>query len=200
MTESIEWLRILILNYPSFQYSIIFFATALGGELALFALAFFAAQGVFSLFPLIVFSFLGAFSPNILWFFLGRTATVGRIISHRYTNTTTSIIVQAITRVSRGNHLVAIIITKFIIGTPLILAMYVNKTAITFKKFLYYESVAIFLSLLIVIPIGFISGLGFTYFAQNLNNLYVAFGFVLLIVIMIIIFQVWLEKMFIKKN
>ena len=89
-----------------------------------------------------------------------------------------------------------IIIAKFLVGTPVILMMYVNKTAMTFKKFIYYETVAILLSLAIILPIGFISGLGFSYLAQNLENLYVALGFVLLVVTVVIVAQIWFEKIF----
>ena len=200
MTEFMEWLRIFIHNYPSLQYLIIFLITAVGGELALFTLAFFAAQGVLSLFPLIVFGFLGAFSPNVLWFLIGRTATVSRIVAHRYTNTTLSIVTEAVVRISKGNHLRALIVAKFLLGTPIILMLYVNKTALSFKKFLYCESISIFLSLIVIIPIGFISGLGFTYLAENLRHVYWGFGFVVLIIVVLFTVQIWFERRFTKKT
>ncbi|HBA45508.1 hypothetical protein A2W67_01855 [Candidatus Nomurabacteria bacterium RIFCSPLOWO2_02_40_28] len=196
MAHPIEWLRLFVVEYPSFQYISIFLAALFGGELALFGLGFLAAQGVFPVLPVIILSFTGGFTPNILWFLLGQTATAGKIASHKYTNSTTAIIVEAITRVSGGSHLVGIIIAKFLVGTPVILMMYVNKTAMTFKKFIYYETVAILLSLAIILPIGFISGLGFSYLAQNLENLYVALGFVLLVVTVVIVAQIWFEKIF----
>ena len=173
---------------------IIFVAATVGGEMMLLVLGFLSAQGVFSLPVLIIFSFLGAFTPNILWFLLGRTKAVEKIISHRYANTAISIIAEAIVRVSKGSHLRAIIIAKFLVGTPVLLMMYANKTDLSFKKFMYYESVAIFLSLFFILPIGYISGLGFTYFAENLKNLYMAIGLILLIITAIVILQIWLEK------
>jgi len=198
MLDYIEWLRVFILQYSSFQYLIIFLVTMLGGELALFTLAFLVAQGVFFLSPLIIFGFFGAFSPNILWFLLGRTNTTEKIISHRYANKTTSIIVEAITRTSHGSDLMALIITKFLICTPFILMIYVSKTALSFKKFLFCESIAILFSLLIIIPIGFASGLGFNYLAENLQNLYAALGFILLVIIIITMAQIWFKKRFTK--
>src|SRR3989338_2372267 len=52
MLEAIEWLRMFIFTYPSLGYVIIFFGAAFGGEMAMIALAFLAAQGVFFFFPL----------------------------------------------------------------------------------------------------------------------------------------------------
>lgn len=196
MIEPIEWLRIFIDNHKSFEYIIIFFGAALGGEFALFTLGFLAAQNVVATLPLVVLGFLGAFFPNIFWFLFGRTATAERIISHRYANTAISTVTEAVRRASKGNHLTALIITKFLIGTPLILIMYVSKTKLEFKKFIYYEAVAIFLSLLVIVPIGFTSGLGFAYLSEVFQNLYAIAGFILLTIILVIMVQLWIEKRF----
>jgi len=199
MAQSVEWFSAVILGYPLLQYLIIFFGAAFGGELALFALGFLAAQGVLHLFPLIVFSFLGTFSSDTLWFFLGRTVIFSRIISHRYAHKTVSVVAQAVERMSRGDRLWALIFAKFLVGTRVVLIMYVSKTELGLKKFLNYDAIAVLFWLAVVIPIGFISGLGFSYLAEIFHNLYVAIGFILLVVFIIVIIEVWIEKKFIKK-
>ncbi|KKS04003.1 MAG: hypothetical protein UU82_C0017G0019 [Candidatus Nomurabacteria bacterium GW2011_GWC2_41_8] len=199
MLESIEWLRIFIFDYRFFEYIIIFLAAGFGGEFALLALGFLAAQGVISVFSLIIFSFLGTLFSDTLWFLLGRTATVKKMISHRYADTTVSVINEAVNRMSRGSHSTALIIAKFLVGTRVLLIMYVSTTNIRFQQFIHYDLIAIFLWILVVIPIGFLSGLGFTYFAEILENLYIATGFILLIVILIIILEIWLKKIFTNK-
>ncbi len=199
MIESIEWLRLFILNHQTFQYVIIFLGAALGGEFALFTFGFLAAQGALGVVPVIVVSFLGAFLPNILWFFIGKTKTMSNIYLHRYANTTTSSITEAVTAMSNGSHLVALILIKFIVGTPLILTMYVNKTNISFRRFMYYESYAIILSLLVILPFGFISGYGFTYLTSVFDSLYTAIGFLLLIVLVIFIIKSSIKKKLSRK-
>ena len=196
MIESMEWLRALILQYPSFEYIIILLGTALGGEFALFVLGFLVAQGILPIFPAILFSFFGSFAPNILWFFLGGTNLIERMVSHRHSYATFLIITEAVYRISRGSHLIALIIIKFLVGTPVLLTLYINKTSLSFRKFIYYQSVAIFLSMVVIIFIGYISGRGFSYLTEISQNLYTAIGFLLLIVFIIIVFQIWLEKMF----
>ncbi len=196
MTESIEWLREFILNYPALEYLVIFFGAGFGGEFALLVLGFLAAQDIISIFPLIIVGFSGTLFSDTLWFLLGRTRMVKRIISHRYANTTVAVINQAISRVSRGSHFTALIIAKFLVGTRVLLIMYVSSTNIGFRDFIRYDLVAIFLWILVVLPIGFLSGLGFTYFSQILENIYAAIGFILLIILLVIMLEIWLKKKF----
>ena len=198
MLESVEWLHLFISNHGSFEYIIIFFGAALGGEVALFALGFLAAQGALSPFSVIILSFFGALFPNIVWFFLGKTDTISKIVLHRYANTTTSMITQAIDKMSKGSHFVALTIIKFTVGTPVLLTMYVSKTDISFRKFLLYQSIAVALSLLVVMPFGFASGYGFVYIASVFDNIYAALGFILFILIIIITMKSSIKKRFTK--
>ncbi len=199
MLDFVEWLRMIIFNYQALKYLIIFLGTAIGGELALFTIGFFVAQGTLPVIPSIIFGFLGSFSPNILWFLLGKAKVISKIVSHPYTSTTISTITEAVTKISKGNHFIALIIAKFLIGTPLILVMYANKTGLRFKQFLYYETPAIILSMLVIIPIGFVAGLGFSYLADVFNNIYVSIGFILLVIFVVVMIQIWFKNRFTEK-
>lgn len=196
MVESIEWLRMFIIDHRSFEYVIIFVGSVFGGEFALFTLGFLAAQNVVSIFSVVVLSFAGALFPNILWFLIGKTKTVSKVILSRYANATTLIVTQAVSKMSKENHFIALTIIKFIIGTPFLLIMYVNKTGLRFRQFLFYETPAVFLSMLVIIPIGFTSGLGFSYLARVFDNFYASIGLILLAVFIIIAVQLWIKKRF----
>jgi membrane protein DedA with SNARE-associated domain len=185
MLEHIEWLRLFIDNHRSFEYLIIFVGSILGGEVALFVLGFFVAQKVLSLPSVVMLGFVGAFIPNILWFLCGKTQIIHKIISNRYAHSTFASVTEAISRFGNHNNLIALIIIKFLVGTPILLIMYTHKTLLSFKKFMYYEFVAIFLSFTTLVSIGFISGLGFTYFAEILENIYASFGLILLVIVLI---------------
>lgn len=198
MMNSIELLRLLIVEHQSLQYLIVFIGTVFGGEFALFALGFFIAQGILPVLPSLILGFLGAFTPNILWFLLSKTDITSKIMTHRRADSTVSIITEAVTKISGGNHFIALALIKFLIGTPILLTMYINKTSIRFINFLYYETPAILLSLLVIIPIGFFSGLGFFYLADVFNNFYVAIGFILIIIVVITILQIRLKVKFVN--
>ncbi len=200
MIESIEWLRVFILDYPSLQYFALFFGPLIGGEFVIISLAFFSAQGVVSLLLLVVLSFLAVFLSDAVWFFLGRTAVAQRIILHRHISPTAIIIFEAVRRTSRGNHFIALVLAKLMPGTRILMIMYMSKSDIVFSKFALYNAVAILIWLLVIIPIGFISGAGFTYLADIFKNLYVSVGFVFLVVIIIITIHLWIKKQFTRSR
>lgn len=197
MVESIEWLRLLISEYKSFEYLIVFFATVFGGEVVLFFIGFLIAQNFLPVFPTAVLIFFGAFIPNILWFLLGKTNLANKTASSKYANKTFLIITETIIRVSKGNHLLALIIIKFLVGTPILLVIYANKISLSFRKFMYYQSIAIFVSAFVIVFIGYTGGRGFEYFSEISENLYTTIGFILFFIFIIVLGQVWFEKMFI---
>lgn len=200
MTDYIEWFRIFITEHRSLEYIIIYFGVALGGEWALIPFAFLSAQGVFSVFALISLSFLGTLSSDLLWFSLGKTSFIKKIILHRYAQPTVLIFSKAMERISRGSRLTSLILAKFIFGTRALFIMYIGESGLSIKKFIYYNMVAVLLWLVAVIPIGFVSGLGFSYLAGIFNNIYVDIGIVLLILFIIVIISVRVEKKLITKD
>lgn len=200
MVAEIEWLRVFIFHYPYLEYLVIFLGAAFGGELVLLALAFLAAQDVFSLHILVILSFLGTIFSDTMWFLFGRTVFIKKMTTYRYAENTISVINKVVSRLSKGNHLIALIIAKFLIGTRVLMMMYIGTQSIKFKHFIKYDLIATFVWLLVVISIGFLSGLGFIYFADILENLYAAIGFVLFIIVLAILLEIWFKNRFIKSN
>ncbi|MEX2052319.1 MAG: hypothetical protein WD991_01310 [Candidatus Paceibacterota bacterium] len=196
MLESVEWLREFIVNYPALQYGVVFLGAAFGGEVAVISLSFLAAQGFFPLPTFFIVSFIGTFSSDMLWFLLGRTKVVAWLITHRYAHGTISLLTDTIGKVSRGSHFLALVMAKMMVGTRVILIMYTAKTSLPFRKFVAYDAVAVVIWLLVVIPIGYISGLGFSYLSNIFENLYASIGFLLLFIGAIVMFQLWLKRKF----
>ncbi|MFA6256740.1 MAG: hypothetical protein WCT29_00305 [Candidatus Paceibacterota bacterium] len=194
MTESVVWVQSFIANYSAWKYVIIFLGAAFGGEPAVLVLSFLAAQGIFPLAPYIAVSFLGVFSSDCLYFFLGRTAIAKKAIEHRYATKTISVIIEVINRLSRGRHTIAFIMAKFVIGTRAVLIMYVSKTGLSLGKFMRHNLPAIVIWLVIVSATGYLSGLGFAHISKTIENVYAGIGFVLLILIILMAIQRWFNK------
>ena len=91
----------------------------------------------------------------------------------------------------------ALIFAKFLVGTRIVMLLYLSNLEFSFKEFIRYNVVATFIWLLVVIPTGYLSGLGFTYIAEVFHNIYAGLGFVFLVLIVIVILQLWLKKIFI---
>ncbi len=190
----IEWLRLLIENHLAIQYLIVFLGAAFGGEIAMISLSFLLAQGVFSFYPFVLVCFIGTYSSDIMWFLLGRTETINKIFTHKYTNNTVSMIIEAVHKVSKGSAFIALLLANFMLASRVILIMYVSKMKLNFVKFLYYEFIAVILWMIAVISIGYVSGLGFTYLSNVLDSIYFGIGFVLLIMVVFVFIQIWLKK------
>lgn len=200
MAPSIDWIQTLIENHRSLEYIIVCLGVAFGGELALFFLGFLMAQGVVSLSSVAVFGFLGSFLPNGLWYMLGNVDTVSKVSSYRRTKATFLMITDAVERISRGSHTVALIIIKFLVGTPVLLILYTQKTGLKLRQFILSQSVAVILSMFVLLYAGFLSGKGFSYLSKLFQNAYAAFGFLVFMIFIISLFQVWLEKRLTEKE
>jgi membrane protein DedA with SNARE-associated domain len=200
MLESIEWLRVFLIDYQTFKYLILFIGAAFGGEVGIITLSFLLAQGLFLWLPFLIVCFLGTLSSDILYFLIGRSYLANRFFSHRYTNDTVNMITEAVHRISKGSHFMALLLANFMIASRIILIMYVSKSNLRLSKFIFYESMALILWLMVLVPIGFFSGIGFTYISGILESIYAGIGFLLLILLLVIVLQLWLKKVFARRG
>lgn len=198
--EYLEWIKTFIFNYPHLEYVLVFVGAAFGGEVVMIAFGFLLAQGLFSIVPLLVLSFFGTLSSDILYFLLGRTRTAEKFFTHRYANNTVNLITEAVRKISRGSHFIALFLANFMLASRIIIIMYVSKTNITLPRFVAYESVSLIAWLVAILGIGYISGIGYTYLSDILENIYAGIGFVLLVIILIIMGQLWLKRYFAKEG
>lgn len=196
MVQYTEWLHLFILHYPSLAYLAVFFGVILGGGATLFIVGFLAAQKIIPLFSFTVIGLLAVFLSDTLWFLLGKTEIINRIILHRSMSGTISVITEGIRRLSKGKHFVVFILAKFLVGTPIILIIYSRETRLKFRDFFYYNTLSILLWLCISIVIGFVSGLGFTYMGNIFHNIYAAIGYVLALIVIVAGLQLWFKKKF----
>jgi membrane protein DedA with SNARE-associated domain len=200
MNFGVEWIVSFIASYPLLKYLIVFLGAGFGGEVAVISLAFLSAQGVFTLPLFLGVSFLGTLFSDSLWFLLGRTKVAEKIVDHRYAVNTIVVIFEAVKKISRGSHLLAFIFAKFLIGTRIVVIFYVSKTRIILKKFLQNDIPAIIIWLFTLGLIGYLSGLGFNYISGILKNIYAGIGFVVLILIVFTVLQIWMKKIFTKEG
>lgn len=199
MPEHFEWIREFLINYPYLQYAVIFLATGFGGELGLFALAFLAANNAIPWTALFIFSALGTFSTDSMWFLLGGTKPVQKMLSHKYASPTVEIVTEALQKVSRRNNQAALILVKFLIGTRIVMFLLVSRMYPSYWKFAEHNAAAVLVWVLVMIPVGYFAGIGYSYLSTALNNIYVGLGFILLMVLGIFAAQIYIKKRLIKK-
>lgn len=197
--EQLVWLREFILDYPSLQFLSVFIGAALGGEIALVTLSFLSAQNIISIPALVIFSALGAFASDSLWFFVGKTSGIRKVVNHKYATPAMDAIAQALKKVSRGNNLAMLIFAKFLIGTRVVTLFFISSVYDNnYRQFAKQNIIAILVWLSVVIPVGYLSGLGFTYIAEVMQNIYAGIGFIFLVILVIITLQIWLKRTLIQ--
>lgn len=200
MFHSVESLRILFSEYAVLKYFVVFLGTALGGEFFLITFSFFAAQGLVSLYALVPLAFLGTYCADLTWFLLARTKRLEQIFEHKYASPAVYVITGVIRRVSHGSHFLALVFAKFLWGTRIITIIYVSKTKVTLKKFLHFNSYAVLLWIAVVIPMGYASGLGYTYVGHVFKSIYASFSFLLLVVGGLTILHYFVKKILERGN
>lgn len=200
MINSMEWLQVFIAHYPTLQYIIIFLGVAFGGEIVIIPLSFLVAQSFFPFFPFLLISFIAVVFSDTFWFLLGKSNITTKMMDHRYANNTILVITQAIHKVSRGNNVLALIFVKFLVGIRIVLIFSFSKNNMATRDFVRYNFIAIFIWLAVIIPIGFLSGLGFTYISNILENIYVGIGFVFLVLFIVIMMQLWFKRIITRKG
>ena len=70
----------------------------------------------------------------------------------------------------------------------------------SYRKFAQHNIVAILVWLLVMIPVGYFAGLGFSFISRSLNNIYAGMGFILLVLIALVMLQIWFKKRLIRKE
>ncbi len=189
----IEWVTLVFQQHESIQYIIVFLAAAFGGEIAMISMSFLLAQGFFSFYPFVTISYIGTYSSDIMWFWLGKSKMVSKLFTHRHTSKTIHVIVEAMHKMSKGSDFMALFLANFMPASRVILIMYVSRKNLEFVKFLYYEAVALFWWTVAVVAIGYTAGIGYTYLSNVLNSIYSGVGFVLVFLFIIILVQVWFK-------
>ncbi|MDO8572326.1 MAG: hypothetical protein Q7S11_00985 [bacterium] len=194
MPDSFYWLQTVFTTYPSLSYVIPFFGAALGGEWVIISVAALSAQGAMPIHIVFFASYAGTVTSDFIWFSLGKTKFLSGFITHRYTQTTVNAVAGSLNKISKGSHLSALIVTKFLYGTRIIILLYMSQINLPLKEFMRHNMVATFIWLTVVTVIGFLAGKGLTYLLKIFENITIALGIILLIVLSFFMIQLWFNK------
>lgn len=145
-----------------FSFIIALFAPLIGGEIAILGLAFLAGQGMFSLWGVILGSFLGMLILDVGWFMMLRFPPFEKL---RKSWGSTSVRYQKmearIETLAHRNDVLVLFISKLLIGTRVLILVYLSLRKISLVRFLTYDSIATFAWALALGYLGFASGRGY---------------------------------------
>ena len=187
----------LILSITDFIPLVAFLAPNLGGELAILLLAFGSAQGLYSLWTVIIFVFFGMMAADTFWFFAMRSPWAERAKRWGKIAGPYSRIEAKIASFSERSDVVILLISKMLIGTRIFIIAYISVRNISYGRFMLYNGIAAFIWAVILGYLGWFAGRGYYNLAESYDFL-VGAGFAVLFIgafyLSLILLKRWLEK------
>jgi membrane protein DedA with SNARE-associated domain len=162
-------------HYAAFAFPVAVVAPLIGGEAAILALAFIAGQGAFSLWVIILGSTLGMILTDMFWFFAPRTAWGVKLKERgRDKSETFRQLESKVQELSHHNDVLILLISKILIGTRILILLYLSMRQISFRRFVAYDSVATFVWGILLGYIGWFAGLGYYSLSAGSHDLTIA--------------------------
>ena len=198
-----ELLNVILSIFANYSFLICLFSGLLGGIVWLLVLAGLAANGVFSVWTLIIFFYIGIVLCDIAFFKFGQIKSLSYFKIHRLIDNGYQKVTYILKKYSQNRDMVILFFSKFVYGSYAPLIMHFGRRGMKFKKFLIMDLIINIIWILILVPIGWFAGKGLRLFLGIENNLNWAILFALLLVIIIYllkkVFTLFISKDFMCK-
>src|SRR3989344_2920885 len=111
-----------------------------GGELGVITLTFLFAHNLFNFIVILIFSFLGMLFIDSIWFFIGKSKIFNKVKNLKRISSDYSKLEKNIEKISKGRDLIILLIAKILVGTRIILILYISgRKNLTLRKFFLYS-------------------------------------------------------------
>ena len=178
----LENLGQLVLRYPSWSYAIIAFGIILQGELTVLFSMYLIADGDISWFGFIATALATFFIAETFLYFLGknlRNTKIGEWFRQKipYRNKIEDYIKKSVFKV--------LIVSKFILGSTIVVIFSIGWSGVRFKKFLkaHILSVVIWLPVVSVLAYSLVYGLWYLKSIEVFKNIEIGLAFIAFIII-----------------
>lgn len=191
------WSASALAFFP-YPYLVPFFGVMVGGEgVVLVVSALAATTGVLSPGELVFWTFAGTVIADSGWFALGRYG--GDYLEkwpplHRKLTEVAGFVAH----LTRRRHFVALLITKFLFGTRIIMLLYLAKERLTFRAFLFINAVVTLIWSVVVVGLGWFAGRGVVWASDLFGNITFALGLLLIAVVVVYGIRVWLNEIIVE--
>lgn len=167
-------------------------------ELLIF-LAALSAKRILHFWIVFVFGILGIIFIDAVWFWVGRSKLVNKLKKWKIFSKESKI-EQKIHKLGGKHKFLSLFLSKFVYGTKIILIVYHSAKEMSFKKFTFYNTLAVLLWAVIMLPIGFFAGKGFVRILNLVHGIEKLFAIILIVIIIFYIVQKIVTKAIIKSN
>jgi membrane protein DedA with SNARE-associated domain len=185
-----ELLSSLIRISAHHEFLLPFVGSAIGGEAAVLAITFFAAQGFLPLWTVVLFGFMGSMFADSLIFLLARSSFFKNMRIYKRMLEKYNSRKKQISAISRGKYFYILLIAKFLYGTRTITTIYLSLKPLGFLRYTFMNAIITALWFGVMIPLGWLAGRGFTTLLSSLKK----FELILTILILISVILYFVYK------
>lgn len=200
---AVDLLNSIIFVFANYSFLICFVSGLLGGIVWLLVLASLAANGIFSLWALCIFFYVGIVICDIFLFHFGKLKSLSYFKKHRFLYRGYQKVSFLIQKYSKNRDGVFLFFSKFVYGLYAPLIMYFGRKGMKFKKFLLMDLFVNLIWMVILVPIGWFAGKGLRFFLNLEDNIYlIVVAFLILLILVYLIkklFSVVVSKDFRQK-
>lgn len=156
-----------------------------------------AGQGVISFWIVFFFAFLGNFLSDYLWFLFGRAKLVEKITYRKFLADGYHKVRTVQSKYKRSDLLI-FVVAKFIYGIRILTIIYFGRIKYGVKRFLKFNTMAVFIITSVVVFSGWMVGKGVKLFLDVFLNLQTVLTFALAVVLVYHIVKALIQKIYIK--
>jgi membrane protein DedA with SNARE-associated domain len=175
-------------------YGIMLILMIIEGPIITYIASFAASLGIFNVFYVFIISFLGNFIGDLIFFYIGRISKEGAVEKyvHKSINETRMSRLKMYLEKNPGKTIAVIKLTPFLPVPGLILT---GASNIKFKKFVVYSVLVTMAYSLVMVLLGFYSGVAFLTIAKYVKYIeYLIGGTVILITLLFFLFKFLYKK------
>src|SRR3989344_8544187 len=152
-------------------YSISIIGTIISTNLFVIFLSSLAGQGIFELWKVWLLAIIGILISDLIWFNLGKTNLIHKIVRHKYFLYNFYSIKYLINKSEEKNYFIVFLTSKFVYGLKIITLMHAGRKNMHLDDFVKYDfPVSIAWSTFLVL-FGFLIGKGFARLVETLNSI-----------------------------
>ena len=169
-----------------------------GGELGVIAISILFSQNIKNIVLVLVFSFIGMLVSDSLWFFVAKSKFFNKFRKWKKISTPYKKLEKNIEKFSRGNDVLVILFAKLMVGTRILLMIYLGNRKISWGKFLIYDLIPTFLWAGLLVVVGVLVAKGFEMVVEIFKNFQLGITFLIIVFFLVSVFGKWLNKKLLK--
>lgn len=194
LIQILEYLKDLSDYAPiiSFLWAII------GWEETLVVLWILVSQGVFNIWNVFIFYYIGIIVSDILWYAIGKSQAFDWFINKKFWKKIYNSGHKIISAISKKNDFQALLITKFIYWLRIPTLMYLSKQWLQIKHFLIYTFITNFIWSVIILLIGILAW-KWLFLATSISDNLILFLFLIGLILILFNFLMKYLSFIVKK-